>query len=74
MNRIEPVFEFQSHVGIKLEAGSTITGDKHKVAGQCLSGNQCVLKRQRSANSTRMIVKLGGGFGVFLGERFDLNR
>lgn len=39
MNRIEPVFEFQSHVGIKLETGSTIAGDKYKVAGQCLTGN-----------------------------------
>ena len=73
MNRIEPVFEFQSHVGIKLESGSTISGDKHKVSGKCLSGNQCVLKRQHTAKSARVIVKLGNGFGVFLGERFDLN-
>lgn len=39
MNRIEPVFVFQPHVGIKFETGSTITGDKHKVAGKCLTGN-----------------------------------
>lgn len=72
MNRIEPVFVFQPHVGIKLEAGSAIAGDKHKVSGKCLTGNQCVLKRQRSAKSARVIVKLGGNFGVFFGKRFDL--
>ena len=39
MNRIEPVFVLQPYVGIKLEAGSAIAGDKHKVSGKCQTGN-----------------------------------